>query len=156
MQLTQFSDYSLRILIYLGLRPDALATIEEIATAYGISESHLTKVAHRLGQLGIIVTVRGRHGGMRLQTPPAEINIGTTIRQMETNLALVECFNPDHNTCPIAPACALAGILDEALQAFLNVLDQYSLADVIGNPKSLGGLLGVAARGGRPGIRTPG
>lgn len=143
MQLTQFSDYSLRVLIYLGLRREQLATIEEIAAAYGISESHLTKVAHKLGQLGIIETVRGRKGGMRLADDPARINIGATVRLTETNRIIVECFDAEHNTCPIAPVCALAGVLGEALDAFLAVLDRYTLADVLKNRRDLGSLLRV-------------
>lgn len=143
MQLTQFSDYSLRVLIYLGLRPDRLSTIEEIAAAYGISESHLTKVAHKLGRLGIVETVRGRKGGMRLREAPAKINVGATVRVMEANLTIVECFDHEHNTCPIAPVCKLAGVLGEALEAFLTVLDRYTLADVLKNRQDLGEILGI-------------
>lgn len=143
MQLTQFSDFSLRVLIYLGLRPDRLSTIEEIARAYGISESHLTKVAHKLGQLGIVETVRGRKGGMRLRNDPRDINIGATVRLTEANLTIVECFDHEHNTCPIAPVCALAGVLGQALNAFLAVLDRYTLADVLENHRDLGALLDI-------------
>jgi Rrf2 family nitric oxide-sensitive transcriptional repressor len=141
MQLTQFSDYSLRALIYLGLRDGALATIEEIAAAYGISESHLTKVVHKLGRLGVIDTVRGRGGGMRLSRRPADINIGATVRLTEGNLTIVECFDVVHNTCPIAPVCGLNGVLGEALQAFMAVLDRYTLADIIQNRRDLAALL---------------
>lgn len=143
MQLTQFSDYALRTLIYLGLRPDVLATIEEIAAAYGISESHLTKVAHKLGRLNIIDTVRGRRGGMRLNCAPARINIGATVRQMEGNLNIVECFDTEHNTCPIAPVCGLTGILREALEAFMTVLDRYTLADVLKDRAAFAALLAI-------------
>lgn len=143
MQLTQFSDYSLRTLIYLGLRPDELATIEEIAGAYDISESHLTKVVHKLGKLNIIDTVRGRHGGMRLNCPPAEINIGAIVRQTEGNLTIVECFDVEHNTCPIAPVCGLTGILGEALNAFMAVLDRYTLADILTNRPAFATLLSI-------------
>lgn len=143
MQLTQFSDYSLRTLIYLGLRPDELVTIEEIAGAYGISESHLTKVVHKLGKLNIIDTVRGRRGGMRLNCAPAQINVGATVRQMEGNLTIVECFDIEHNTCPIAPVCGLTGILHEALEAFMKVLDRYTLADVIKNRPAFAALLAI-------------
>lgn len=141
MQLTQFSDYSLRTLIYLGLRDGSLATIEEIAGAYGISESHLTKVVHKLGRLGVIDTVRGRGGGMRLSRRPADINIGATVRLTEGNLTIVECFDVVHNTCPIAPVCGLNGALNEALQAFMAVLDRYTLADIISNRRDLTALL---------------
>ncbi|WP_374384997.1 Rrf2 family transcriptional regulator [Dongia sp.] len=143
MQLTQFSDYALRTLIYLGVRGDSLATIEEIAAAYGISESHLTKVVHKLGKLGILATVRGRGGGMRLGRLPTEINIGETVRLMEGNLNLVECFDAEHNSCPIAPVCGLTGVLDEALRAFMSVLDRYTLADMIRNKSDISGLLAL-------------
>ncbi len=143
MQLTQFSDYSLRTLIYLGLRPGEVVTIEEIATAYGISESHLTKIAHRLGKLQIVETVRGRGGGMCLRMSPADINIGKTVRLMETNMTIVECFDAEHNTCPIAPVCSLASVLGSALEAFLAVLDKYTLADVLENKRNLYPLLRI-------------
>lgn len=143
MQLTQFSDYSLRTLIYLGLRPDELVTIEEIAGAYGISESHLTKVVHKLGKLNIIDTVRGRRGGMRLSLTPAQINIGATVRLTEGNLTIVECFDVEHNTCPIAPVCGLTSILHEALEAFMKVLDRYTLADVLKNRPAFAALLAI-------------
>lgn len=143
MQLTQFSDYSLRTLIYLGLRPNELVTIEEIAGAYGISESHLTKVVHKLGKLNIIDTVRGRRGGMRLNLTPSQINIGATVRQTEGNLTIVECFDVVHNTCPIAPVCGLAGMLHDALEAFMKVLDRYTLADVLKDRSSLASLLAI-------------
>lgn len=143
MQLTQFSDYALRTLIYLGLRADELVTIEEIAGAYGISESHLTKVVHKLGRLNIIDTVRGRRGGMRLNCQPSEINIGATVRQMEGNLTIVECFDSEHNTCPIAPVCGLTGILGEALEAFMTVLDRYTLADILHQRSAFAALLAI-------------
>jgi len=143
MQLTQFSDYALRTLIYLALRRDRLSTIEEIAAAYKISESHLTKVVHRLGKLGVAETQRGRHGGLRLGREPQDINIGWLFRQTEENLALVECFDVAHNTCPIAPVCGLSIALSEALKAFMSVLDRYSLADVTHNPRDLMPFLGI-------------
>jgi len=143
MRLTAYTDFSLRVLIYLALRPDRLTTIEEIAGAYGISESHLTKVAHRLGKLGLIDTLRGRNGGMRLKDAPETINIGATVRLMESNMVVVECFDPVNNTCPIAPVCALQSVLGDALSAFLAVLDRYTLADVIGNRRDLMTLLNL-------------
>ncbi|TDQ83448.1 BadM/Rrf2 family transcriptional regulator [Dongia mobilis] len=141
MQLTQFTDFSLRVLIYLGLHRDRVSTIEEIASAYGISESHLTKVAHRLGRLGLVETLRGRNGGMRLKEEPARINVGATVRLMETNMVIVECFDPAHNTCPIAPVCALQRVLADAVESFLAVLDRYSLADMLENRQELAVLL---------------
>ncbi|WP_303983322.1 Rrf2 family transcriptional regulator [Dongia mobilis] len=145
MQLTQFSDYSLRTLIYLGLRTDQMVTIEEIAGAYGISESHLTKVVHKLGRLNIIETVRGRRGGMRLNCRPSEVNIGATVRQMEGNLTIAECFDTEHNSCPIEPVCGLTGILGDALEAFMAVLDRYTLADILKDQPAFATLLAIPA-----------
>ncbi len=108
MRFTRYTDYALRVLMYLGLKPeDELATIREIAESYDISENHLMKVAHRLGQNGYIVTVRGRQGGLRLAKAPAAINLGDVVRHCEDDLRIVECFDPETNTCPIAGVCAL-------------------------------------------------
>jgi len=130
MKLTRYSDYSLRVLMYLGVRGEGLATISEIAGAYGISRNHVMKVVFDLGRLGYIETVRGKHGGIRLRRAPEEINVGELVRRTETSLELVECFGSD-NTCCLAPVCVLRGALDEALRAFLEVLDRYTLADLI-------------------------
>ncbi len=132
MQLTLYTDYSLRVLIYLGLYPDRLVTINEIAESYHISRNHLVKVVHHLGQVGFIKTVRGKGGGMRLAHPPEEINLGAVVRSTETNFDLVECFDMEKNTCPIEPACAFKGMLAEASARFLEVLDSYTLAPVLG------------------------
>lgn len=132
MRLTQHTDYALRVLTYLGLKaPDDLATIKQIAGCYGISENHLMKVVHRLAQSGLIETVRGRQGGMRLAMEPAHISLGRVVRECEEDMRLVECFDPVTNNCVIAPVCALPSILDEALIAFLAVLDRYTLADLL-------------------------
>lgn len=141
MQLTLYTDYSLRVLVYLALHPDRLAHITDIADAYRISRNHLVKVVHNLGGLGFIDTVRGRGGGMRLARPPAEIKIGDVVRKTEVTLDLVECFDMKTNTCPIAPACALKRGLFEARRAFFGVLDNYTLADVVHNPADLKMLL---------------
>jgi Rrf2 family nitric oxide-sensitive transcriptional repressor len=130
VQLTLYSDYSLRTLIHLAVAPDRWVTIDEIARAYGISKAHLMKVAHQLGVSGWIETARGRGGGLRLAREPREIGIGDVIRTTEENLDLVECFAPDGN-CPITPACGLRPVLGEALAAFLAVLDRYTLADLV-------------------------
>jgi Rrf2 family transcriptional regulator, nitric oxide-sensitive transcriptional repressor len=132
MRLTRYTDYSLRVLTYLGLRPaEKLSTIKEIAAQYGISENHLMKVVHQLGQMGYIRTVRGRQGGMSLAMAPEEIGLGDLVRRCEDDMCLVECFNSETNTCRIAGACALPSILDEALDAFLAVLDRHTLADLL-------------------------
>lgn len=132
MRLTRYTDYALRVLTYLGLKPQGeLSTIKEIAERYGVSENHLMKVVHRLGRAGIIETVRGRQGGLRLAHAPVDINIGQVVRLCEDDMRLVECFNSETNTCPIAPACALPSVLDEALAAFMAVIDRRTLQDVM-------------------------
>ena len=142
MRLTKHSDGALRALIYLGLQADAPpARITDIALRMGISEDHLAKVIARLSQLGFVETLRGREGGVRLARPASEIIVGEVVRATEDNMNLVECFDAETNRCPIAPACQLAGALDEALAAFLGVLDRYTLADLVARPRSLTRLL---------------
>lgn len=136
MRLSTFSDYSLRVLMYLGVQPNRLATIAEIAAVHEISESHLMKVVHQLGRNGYVETVRGKGGGMRLGRAPQEIVLGEVIRQTENDLALVECF-ADGSACRIQSACRLHGILDEALSAMFLVLDGYTLADLLEKPQGL-------------------
>lgn len=133
MQLTLYSDYSLRVLVYLGLVPGRTATITEIAGAYRISRNHLVKVVHNLSIHGFIRSTRGRGGGLGLSRPPQEIVIGDVIRHTEVNFNLVECFDRERNTCPLAGCCLLKGALHEAQRAFMGVLDKYTLADVLGN-----------------------
>jgi len=130
MHITRYTDYSLRVLIYLSAQTGRLVTIQEIAGSYGISKNHLMKVVHQLNRKGYIETVRGKKGGMRLHMAPADINIGVLIRETEQDLSLVECFSPG-NTCTITPVCGLRTIFSEALDAFFEVLDRYTLADVI-------------------------
>ena len=138
MQLTKYSDYSLRALIYLGLNEHRRCTIREISAAYGISENHLMKLIHQLGQEGFITTTRGKNGGLQLARPADEINLGEVFRATEGNFDLVECFaGREGNTCPIAGPCLLTGILEEALQAFLDVLDRHTLADLLTQSSAL-------------------
>lgn len=145
MQLTRYSDYGLRVLIYLSVRPDRLATIEEISMAYGISRAHLMKVVHHLGRAGFLNTLRGRGGGLALARPPDEINVGDVVRHTEDRMDLVECFDPERSHCRIEPVCGLRGVLEEALDAFLDTLDRYTLADLIARRRrSLGRLLAVS------------
>ena len=145
MRLTVYTDYSLRMLIYLATRDDGLSTIAEVARSYGISEHHLTKVAHQLGRAGYISTQRGKGGGLRLARPAGEIGLGEVVRQTEPDLALVPCFGsaeaPAGAPCPIVPACGLRGVLGEALQAFMAVLDRYTLADLVKRRVELRSLL---------------
>jgi len=142
MRLTRYSDYALRVLMYMGVRGERLVTIDEIAGAYDISRNHLMKVVYHLGRQGYIHTVRGRKGGMALARQPAEINLGVLVRETENDLALVECFGPD-NRCCLTPACVLRQALDEALKAFMAVLDRYTLADLITPRQELRQLLAV-------------
>jgi Rrf2 family transcriptional regulator, nitric oxide-sensitive transcriptional repressor len=131
MQLTLFSDYALRVALYLGCHDDHLVTAGEISRAYGISNAHLVKVVQRLTELDVVEAVRGRGGGLRLAKRPADIAVGALVRATEPNLDLVECFDTHTNTCPIVPACALKGVLERARRAFLAELDRYTLADFI-------------------------
>lgn len=142
MRLTRHTDNALRALIYLGIHAgEAPSRITDISRRMGMSQDHLAKVVARLSQLGYVETTRGRDGGVRLARPAAEINVGAVVRGTEDNLALVECFDPATNQCPIAPACALAPALDEALSAFFAVLDGYTLADLTAKPRALTRLL---------------
>lgn len=136
MRLSTFSDYSLRVLMYLGAQPGRLATIAEIAAGHGISESHLMKVVHQLGRSGFIETVRGKGGGVRLALAAKDIVLGDVIRQTESDFALVECF-ADNATCRIQGACCLNAILEQAVKALFLVLDGYTLEDLLVNPQGL-------------------
>jgi len=136
MRLSSFSDYSLRVLMYLGAHRGRLATVGEIATAYAISGHHLTKVVNLLGHLGYIETVRGKGGGIRLGRAPEEIGLGEVIRQTENDFALVECF-AGGSQCQIQGACRLPPILDQALAAMFAVLDRHTLADLLQESVSL-------------------
>lgn len=136
MRLSTFSDYSLRVLMYLGAQPDRLATIAEIAGGHGISESHLMKVVHQLGRGGFIETVRGKGGGMRLAFAAKDIVLGKVIRHTESDFTLVDCHS-GKAACRIQGACCLSSILDEAVKALFLVLDGYTLADLLVNPHGL-------------------
>ena len=137
MRLSLYSDYALRLLMRLALQQDRLITIQEVSDAYGISANHLMKIAHRLGRQGYIETVRGRNGGLRLARAPVEINLGELVRNTEEGFDLVECFDRTTNQCVITDVCRLRGLLDEALQAFLQVLDAHTLADLVSDAAAL-------------------
>ena len=144
MRLTVYSDYALRLLMFLAVRGDGMATIPQIAKAYNISGNHLMKVVHQLGQAGYIETVRGRGGGMRLARPATEIILGDVIRFTEPDMDIVPCFALENQDCPLRRACLLKGALDRARRAFLDVLDEYTLADLTGNSRTLQVSLGLA------------
>jgi Rrf2 family nitric oxide-sensitive transcriptional repressor len=137
MQLTRYTDYSLRVLVYLSLKTDSTVTITEIADYYGISRNHLVKVVHNLANLGYIQTTRGKGGGLRLGHPAEEIKIGTVVRDMEPNFDIVECFSRNNMPCIIEPLCALKHQLKQASDSFLAVLDEYSLADAVNKDKNI-------------------
>lgn len=134
MRLTTFSDYTLRVLMFLSVERDRLATIPEIAAAYGISENHLMKVVHQLARSGVIESVRGKGGGIRLMRDPAEIRLGQIVRTSEGPSAIVECLSDQPEACKIVPACRLAPILVRAFDALYATLDEYSLADLVNKP----------------------
>ena len=141
MQLTQFTDYALRVLIYLArLPPPGMATIPEIAAHFQISRAHLVKVAATLSARGFIESSRGKGGGVKLARPPQTIGIGEVVRITEPHMDLVECFDPKANQCRIIRGCFLKAILYESRRAFLAVLDKYSLADAArfgGSPEEM-------------------
>lgn len=130
MRLTQFSDYSLRLLLYLSERGERSATVGEIAEWYGISKAHLVKVAHRLSTLGYIDSIQGKGGGLRLRGPANKITIEAVVRDTEPNFHTVECFDRKNNTCRITNNCKLKHVLHAATDAFLTSLRGYSLADM--------------------------
>ncbi|QPF74009.1 Rrf2 family transcriptional regulator [Roseateles sp. DAIF2] len=141
MKLTSFTDYSLRVLIYLAARPGSRATIGEIAAAFEISEHHLTKVVHFLGKSGWLSNVRGKGGGMELALEPEQIGVGAVVRETEGEARPAECFGEEGGQCAITPACQLRGVLAEAVAAFYAVLDRYTLADLVRNRQAVAKLL---------------
>ena len=147
MQLTRFTDYSLRVLIAVGAKGDqALCTIPEISRQYGISRNHLIKVVHHLSRSGYLTTSRGKGGGFRLARPAAEIRVGAVIRDTESHFDVVPCLSPAGKAeCAIEPACVLKRALREATRAFLAVTDDYTLADLLRPRRRLETLLAVNA-----------
>ncbi|MCA8895685.1 MAG: RrF2 family transcriptional regulator [Agrobacterium albertimagni] len=145
MRLNVQSDYALRLLMHLAVNDDALVTIAEIASRFDISRAHLMKVAHILGQEGLIETVRGRSGGLRLARSAQDVSVGAVVRRMEGDFALVECFQGGKGECLITPACKLKGVLHEAMVAFLAVLDQYTIHDLVTRNSGLKKLLAFEA-----------
>jgi Rrf2 family transcriptional regulator, nitric oxide-sensitive transcriptional repressor len=144
MRLTVYTDYSLRLLMYLALKDDGLATIEAVAESYRISKNHLMKVAHQLGVAGYVETVRGRRGGLRLAKPAEAIGLGEVVRRCEPDMAIVTCFEPVNAYCPILPHCVLRKALKRARAAFSEVLDEYTLDDLVKPRPALQAMLSIA------------
>ena len=139
VRLTRYSDYALRVLIYLAARPEELSAINDISRAYGISQNHLMKVVSDLAGNGYVTSLRGRNGGIRLAMPAKDIRVGAVVRHTEQDLELVDC-----DGCVIAPVCGLPGAFHEAVRAFLAVLDGYTLADLVTRRARLRDLLASA------------
>jgi Rrf2 family nitric oxide-sensitive transcriptional repressor len=144
MRLTVYTDYALRMLMYLALKEDELATIAEISVSYGISKNHLMKVAHQLGVAGYVETVRGRGGGLRLARRIEAIGLGEVVRFTEPDMAIVSCFKPIDAPCAIRPSCVLRQALQKSRDAFMSVLDDYTLSDLVRPRGRLLGLLAIS------------
>lgn len=145
MRLTVYSDYALRVLMYLAVKDDGLATIAEIAESYAISKNHLMKVVHELGVAGYVETLRGRQGGLRLAKPAEQIGLGEIVRHTEPDMALVPCFEPINAPCAVLPCCVLRRALMEACESFMQALDAYTLRDLVKPRTPLRALLAIAS-----------
>ncbi len=143
MQLTHFSDYALRVVLYLAMHEDRLVSIREVSETFGVSPNHLVKVVQVLVREGLVASTRGRSGGLRLAVAPSAINLGALIRKTEPHLNLLECFDLETNSCPIVRACGLKKVMVDAQRAFLGVLDGHTLADVLGQRSQVLRLLGL-------------
>jgi Rrf2 family transcriptional regulator, nitric oxide-sensitive transcriptional repressor len=138
MRLTDWTDYTLRVLMYCGVQgSERLVTIAEMAQNYGISRHHLTKIVNALARQGLLETVRGRSGGVRLAQPPGQIRLGAVVRAAEPDFRLVECFDKATNTCPLTAVCQLKRVLRGALDAYLAELDHVTLADLLPPGRSM-------------------
>jgi len=144
MQLKKYTDYALRVLIYTGTMPNGeLASIKEISNVFNISQHHLGKIVFELSKMGLLETVRGRTGGIRLAKPAEDINVGLLVRRLESDFNLLECFDKGTDHCVITPACTLKHLLNKALHAFFKVLEEYTLKDLINNEEELRALMGM-------------
>jgi Rrf2 family nitric oxide-sensitive transcriptional repressor len=145
MRLTSYTDYALRTLMYLAVNRDRLVTIQDIADLHDISKNHLTKVVNHLGQLGLVETLRGRNGGLKLGKEPADINLGKVVRQTENDFNMAVCFDHGNTSCPYTAACTLKNVLGNATDAYLQVLDGVTLENLIKKSGSRAGN-GAAAK----------
>lgn len=155
MKLTDYTDYTLRVLIFLALHPDRRVTIQEVAEGYRISKNHLMKIVNQLSQSGLVAATRGRQGGVRLALPAERINIGEVVRATEADFRIVECFDQINNQCVLSPACRLRAAMHEAMEAFFRVLDGLTLADVVANAGEIRPLVVEHVLGARPARRIP-
>lgn len=157
MRLTQWTDYTLRVLMYCAATEgrEQPVTITEVAQGYGISRSHLMKIVQQLSARGLLETTRGRGGGMRLMQPAAAINIGAVVRTTETDFNLVECFDPATNQCRLSSHCRLKGVLWQAMEAYLAVLDSVTLEDLMSSPTAPASVAGAAVRALLPTVALP-
>jgi len=142
MRLTLHTDYALRVLIYVGTKRESLSTISEIVDRFDVSRGHAMKVVHHLGQLGYLETIRGKRGGIRLAREPSQINVGSVVRDMEVELGVLGCLQDKVAYCRIEDCCVLRSALRDATNAFLAMLDRYTLADLT-KPKALSRLLAL-------------
>lgn len=144
MQLKKYTDYALRVLIFTATKNEGeLASIKEISATFSISQNHLGKIVFELNKKGYLETIRGRNGGIRLAKPPEEMNVGEIVRQFEDDFMIMECFDKNNNQCVLTPACHLKHALNEAVQAFLQVLDTYTVKDLVSNEGQLKKLMGI-------------
>ena len=137
MRLTDYTDYTLRVLMFCALYPERSVTIAELADSHAVSKNHLMKIVNDLSRQGLLHTTRGRGGGLRLLKPASEICIGDVVRQTETDFRMVECFDKSHNECTLTAHCQLKQVFHTALQSYMAELDKVTLADVtqaIANP----------------------
>jgi Rrf2 family nitric oxide-sensitive transcriptional repressor len=145
MRLAEYTDYTLRVLMYCAARPQQLVTIGELADVHGVSKNHLMKIVNDLARQGVLETTRGRGGGLRLMKDAKQIRVGDVVRASETDFRLVECFDPETNQCTLSPSCRLKGLLDEALKAYFRTLDSMTLAELTAPARSGVALARVAA-----------
>lgn len=137
MKLTSYTNFAMRSLQLAALKAPNLIRVDDVVRVHGLARPHIVKIVHELGQAGYIVTQRGRGGGFRLAKPADEIIVGDVVRLTEGPLDLVECFNPENNTCPLIGICKLSRALQEATRAFMAVLDDLTLADIASNRNDL-------------------
>jgi Rrf2 family nitric oxide-sensitive transcriptional repressor len=158
MRLAEYTDYTLRVLMYCAARPQQLVTIGELAEVHGVSKNHLMKIVNDLARQGVLETTRGRGGGLRLMKDASDIRVGDVVRASETDFRLVECFDPETNQCTLSPSCRLKGLLDDALKAYFKALDSMTLAELaapVGPCASSGAALSRVAVPVRRGLPSP-